>query len=131
MRWLDRIPCPLLIAAAAFMLGAPFVPEPHLLEKARLLADGRLTRPLDVFDVFWHLAPAVLLGLKLALARKAKAPVPGQLDPTRRPDSRPRLPVTIGPNISARGARASPDAVSGNSRPPCNREARLIDAYIT
>ncbi len=74
MRWLDKIPYPLLIAAAVFMLGAPFVPEPHLVEKARMLAEGRLTRPLDIFDVLWHLAPAVLLGLKLVTARKPKAP---------------------------------------------------------
>ena len=74
MRWLDRIPYSLLIAAALFMLGAPFLPEPHLVEKARMLAEGRLTRPLDIFDVLWHLAPAVLLGLKLALTKKAKAP---------------------------------------------------------
>jgi hypothetical protein len=39
-----------------------------------MLAEGRLTRPLDIFDVFWHLAPAVLLGLKLAAGRKPKAP---------------------------------------------------------
>jgi len=74
MRWLDRIPYPLLIAAAIFMLGAPFVPEPHLVEKARMLAEGRLTRPLDIFDVLWHLAPAALLGLKLALGKQEKAP---------------------------------------------------------
>ena len=74
MRWIDKISYPLLIAAALFMLGAPFVPEPHLVEKARLLAEGRLTRPLDVFDVFWHLAPAVLLGLKLASRKKPEAP---------------------------------------------------------
>ena len=74
MRWLEKIPYPLLIAAAIFMLGAPFVPEPHLVEKARMLAEGRLTRPLDIFDVFWHLLPAILLGLKLAHGRKARAP---------------------------------------------------------
>ena len=74
MRWLDKIPYPLLIAAAVFMLGAPFVPEPHLIEKARMLAEGRLTRPLDIFDLFWHLLPAILLGLKLATGRKTKAP---------------------------------------------------------
>lgn len=74
MSWLSRIPYPLLIVAAVFMLGAPFVPEPHLVEKARMLAEGRLTRPLDIFDVFWHLAPAVLLGLKLTAGRKPKAP---------------------------------------------------------
>jgi hypothetical protein len=74
MRWLDKIPYPLLIAATVFMLGAPFVPEPHLVEKARMLAEGRLTRPLDFFDVLWHLAPAVLLGIKLAIGKKEKAP---------------------------------------------------------
>ena len=72
MRWLDRIPYPLLVAAAVLMLGAPFVPEPHLVEKARMLAEGRLSRPIDIFDVFWHLLPSLLLGLKFALGRKAK-----------------------------------------------------------
>ncbi|MCF8174287.1 MAG: hypothetical protein K9K30_03515 [Burkholderiaceae bacterium] len=71
MRWLQRIPYPLLMFVALFMLGAPYAPEPHLLEKARMLMEGRLTRPLDIFDVFWHLLPALLLGLKFALARKA------------------------------------------------------------
>jgi hypothetical protein len=74
MRWLDKIPYPLLIAAALFMLGAPFLPEPHLVEKARMLAVGRLTRPIDIFDVVWHLLPAILLVVKFAVARKPKAP---------------------------------------------------------
>ena len=73
MHWLDRIPYSLLIAAAIFMLGAPFLPEPHLVEKARLLAEGRLTRAIDIFDVAWHLLPSLLLGLKFALARRAQA----------------------------------------------------------
>jgi len=75
MRWLDRIPYPLLITLAIFMLGAPFVPEPHLVEKARLLGAGQLTRPIDIFDVVWHLFPALLLGLKLA--RRGKSGHPG------------------------------------------------------
>ena len=74
MRWLDRIPYPLLVAATVFMLGAPFLPEPHLVEKARMLAEGRLTRPLDIFDVFWHLLPAILLGHKLAAGGTPRAP---------------------------------------------------------
>lgn len=74
MRWLDRIPYPLLVVAAVLMLGAPFVPEPHLVEKARMLAEGRLSRPIDIFDVFWHLTPAVLLGIKFAMGRKTKVP---------------------------------------------------------
>lgn len=70
MRWLDRIPYPLLIGAAVIMLGAPFLPEPHLVEKARLLAEGRLTRPIDIFDVFWHLLPSLLLAWKYAASRQ-------------------------------------------------------------
>jgi hypothetical protein len=31
----------------------------------RMLSEGTLTRPLDMFDVVWHLLPAVLLALKL------------------------------------------------------------------
>jgi hypothetical protein len=48
---------------------APFVPEPHLVEKLRMLRQGTLTRPLDIFDLFFHLVPAILLLVKLALDR--------------------------------------------------------------
>jgi hypothetical protein len=65
MQFLDRFPYPMLIAWALFMLGAPFSPEPHLVEKMRMLSQGVLVKPLDIFDVFWHLLPAVLLGMKL------------------------------------------------------------------
>jgi hypothetical protein len=64
MQFIDRFPLPLLLVLTVFMLGAPFVPEPHLVEKMRMLADGALTRPLDIFDVFWHLLPATLLVVK-------------------------------------------------------------------
>ena len=74
MRWLDRIPYSLLIVGTLFMLGAPFLPEPHLVEKTRMFAEGRLTRSMDIFDVFWHLLPAILLAFKLAAGRKSKAP---------------------------------------------------------
>lgn len=64
MAFLDRIPFLFLSLATLFMLGAPFLPEPHLVEKMRMLAAGTLTRPLDIFDVVWHLLPASLLILK-------------------------------------------------------------------
>ncbi len=69
MAWLDRIPLgPLLIAA--LLLGlAPFQPEPHLWEKLKMLAAGTLSRPIDIFDLFLHGTPAVLLLLKLARMR--------------------------------------------------------------
>jgi hypothetical protein len=54
------------------MLGAPFVPEPHLVEKLRMLSAGTLTRAIDIFDVFWHLLPAALLGMRLARKRNRR-----------------------------------------------------------
>ena len=69
MRYIDRLPLPLLVFLTLFMLGAPFVPEPHLVEKMRMLSDGSLTRAIDIFDVFWHLLPAALLVVRLARMR--------------------------------------------------------------
>ncbi len=69
MHFIDRIPLVPLVLFTLFMLGAPFVPEPHLLEKMRMLSEGTLTRALDIFDVFWHLLPALLLALRLARQR--------------------------------------------------------------
>ena len=65
MRFIDEIPLPLLIVMTLFMLGAPFVPEPHLIEKFRMFGEGTLSKPIDIFDVLWHLLPATLLVIKL------------------------------------------------------------------
>lgn len=70
LSWLDRAPLFWLIALAAWMAGAPFTPEPHLVEKVRMLLQGTLTRHLDVFDLFIHAAPMVLLAVKLARRQK-------------------------------------------------------------
>ena len=70
MRWLDQIPMPLLWLLTILMLGAPFVPEPHLLEKWQMFLAGTLTRPIDWFDVIWHLLPATLLLLRLWRKRR-------------------------------------------------------------
>ena len=72
MSWLDPIPLWLIIVVAAWMAVAPIVPEPHLVEKLRMLAQGTLRRPLDIFDLLFHLAPLVVLALKLL--RMAQAP---------------------------------------------------------
>lgn len=65
LRWLDRIPLA-VIAVVAVVLGlAPFVPEPHLWEKLKMLATGTLIRPIDVFDLLWHGSPLLLLALKI------------------------------------------------------------------
>jgi hypothetical protein len=65
MEWLDRIPLVVLVIAALTLGLAPFVPEPHLWEKLKMLAAGTLSRPLDIFDLIWHAAPWLLLAAKL------------------------------------------------------------------
>lgn len=64
LKLLDTIPYLPLMLLAVFMLLAPFRPMPHVLEKLIMLKDGVLTRPLDIFDLFFHLAPAAILLLK-------------------------------------------------------------------
>lgn len=48
------------------LLGfAPFFPEPHIVEKLRMLLSGTLKRPIDIFDLAWHTWPFMLLGYRL------------------------------------------------------------------
>lgn len=65
LAFLDHLPYSLLIPIAVLMLLAPFHPMPHALEKLIMLKNGTLHRPLDIFDLFFHLAPLLLLVLKL------------------------------------------------------------------
>lgn len=65
MGWLDRFPLGWLIAVALWLAVAPIVPEPHLVEKLRMLSQGTLTRPLDMFDLALHTVPLVLLAIRL------------------------------------------------------------------
>ena len=62
---LDKIPYSILIVAAIFMLLAPFKPMPHVLEKLIMLKNGTLTKPIDIFDLFYHLIPSIILLLKI------------------------------------------------------------------
>lgn len=66
MELLDSIPFNLVIIAALTLGLAPFFPEPHIWEKLKMLASGSLTRPLDIFDLFLHGAPWLLLVAKIA-----------------------------------------------------------------
>jgi len=52
---------------------APFVPEPHIWEKLKMLAGGTLTRPMDIFDFVLHGTPWVLLIIKLARVAIARS----------------------------------------------------------
>ena len=62
---LDKISYPILIVIAVFMMLAPFKPMPHVMEKLIMLKNGTLTRPIDIFDLFYHLIPTIILLLKL------------------------------------------------------------------
>lgn len=64
LRWLDRLPWVWLLLAAGWLAVAPVIPEPHLVEKLRMLGQGMLTRPLDIFDLLMHATPLVLVALK-------------------------------------------------------------------
>ncbi|OQW88064.1 MAG: hypothetical protein BWK72_09950 [Rhodoferax ferrireducens] len=65
MNWLDKAPLGIVVALAVWMAIAPIAPEPHLVEKLRMLSQGTLARPLDIFDLCLHLAPLILLGVRL------------------------------------------------------------------
>jgi hypothetical protein len=66
MNWLDKIPfLPLLLIAILLgMAPYPSQPQPHLLEKLVMLSQGNLSKPIDIFDLFLHGTPAILLLLK-------------------------------------------------------------------
>jgi hypothetical protein len=64
-KFLDKIPYTLLIIFTVFMLLAPFRPMPHVAEKLMMLKDGTLSRPIDIFDLFYHLLPLIILLMKL------------------------------------------------------------------
>ena len=63
--FLDKIGYLPLLIVATFMGLAPFTPMPHALEKTILLFSGKLTSPVDIFDLVFHLSPAVLILIKL------------------------------------------------------------------
>ena len=65
MKWLDNVPLILLLVVALFLGLAPFGAEPHLVEKIKMLFDGSLAKPIDIFDLVMHATPSVLLIVRL------------------------------------------------------------------
>ena len=63
-----RIPLGVLVVACLTLGLAPFTPEPHLVEKVRMLAAGELRGAVDVADLVLHATPWLLLVLRLAAA---------------------------------------------------------------
>lgn len=72
MRWLDSIPLSTLVIITLLLGLAPFAPEPHLWQKIKMLFDGSLSKPIDIFDLIMHGTPAVLLILKLLFMANSK-----------------------------------------------------------
>lgn len=68
MHWIDRQPLVLFLAIALTLGLAPFVPEPHVWEKLKMLFSGTLKKPIDIFDLVMHGLPFLLLILRLALS---------------------------------------------------------------
>ncbi len=66
----DRIPLSILIVLCLTLGLAPFSPEPHVWEKLGMLTSGKLTRPLDIFDLVLHGSPWLLLVGKILLSIK-------------------------------------------------------------
>jgi len=55
-----------MLIVAAILLGVmPITPEPHLVEKMRMLLNGTLVKPVDMFDLFWHGWPLLWIALRL------------------------------------------------------------------
>ena len=65
MNVLNRIPMLWLALVAGWLAVAPISPEPHLVEKLRMLFAGTLVRPLDMFDLLLHTAPLLLLAWRV------------------------------------------------------------------
>ena len=54
-----------LIPLVLILGFAPFFPQPHIVEKLRMLTAGTLKRPIDIFDLFWHGWPFLLLAYRV------------------------------------------------------------------
>ena len=65
MKWIDNISITTLLVIALLLGLAPFVPEPHVWEKLKMLANGELQKPLDIFDLLMHGTPWLLLFVKV------------------------------------------------------------------
>ena len=78
LQWLDKISFPFLLIICVTLGLAPFAPEPHVWQKLKMLFDGSLHKPIDIFDLFLHGTPWVLLLLKTArlVLKSNRAPSP-------------------------------------------------------
>ena len=62
-----------ILIPLVLLLGfAPFYPQPHIVEKIRMLLAGTLKRPIDIFDLIWHAWPFFLLAYRISSDLKAR-----------------------------------------------------------
>lgn len=69
LSFIDRIPMIYMVFIAIILGLAPFLPEPHLWQKLKMLVAGTLTKPIDIFDLLWHSWPIVIILIKLYRAK--------------------------------------------------------------
>jgi len=65
LKILDKIPLSTLLIIGVLLGLAPMQPEPHLVEKLRMLSQGVLSRPIDIFDLVMHGSAPLLLIMKI------------------------------------------------------------------
>ena len=62
------------LVPVALLLGfAPFYPQPHIVEKIGMLISGTLQKPLDIFDLFWHAWPFLLIAARAVMDMRGRA----------------------------------------------------------
>jgi len=64
LKFLNKLSYSTLIFATIFMLLTPISPMPHVVEKMLMIKNMALYKPLDIFDLFFHLSPLILLIIK-------------------------------------------------------------------
>ena len=74
---LQNLPWSVLVLACLTIGLAPFVPQPHLVEKIKMLIAGGLVKPIDIFDLFLHGLPwCLLLAKALLVLRNSRSVQP-------------------------------------------------------
>lgn len=63
-KFIDSVDLSMLLLFSILMLLAPFKPMPHVVEKIIMLKNGELRKGIDIFDLFYHFVPTILLFIK-------------------------------------------------------------------
>lgn len=64
---IKSISWPIVVIMCATLGLAPFSPEPHVIEKLRLLFTGNLTAAIDILDLLMHGVPFIIALIKIAV----------------------------------------------------------------